>query len=340
MSIKLINQPPGGERVPISKLIPMDTPLLVQIFPIYSCNFKCKYCVFSIPPKERYFISDKTKMPFDMFKKCADDLAVFPQRIKVLRFVGMGEPLLHPKISEFVKCSADKQRFERIEILTNGSLLTKETSDKLANSGLTKLLISIQGTTSNKYKEISNANIDMSNFIDNIRYFYRHPNRTAQIHIKIIDCALESEGDKDRFFNIFGDVCDTIGIEQAGPIFPDVKYNDEIKQNQINHVNQYGINVTKPMSVCTQSLYSMQINPDGNVVPCYSVPYPEIVGNVLNNSLVDIWNGDKYNNFRLSMLDGIQFNKVCNKCNIFKHRSYDSDDIAQEIPRLKDFYAK
>ncbi len=38
----------------------------------------------------------------------------------------------------------------------------------------------------------------------------------------------------------------------------------------------------------------MQINPDGKIVPCYSFEYPNIVGDCNNESMKDIWDGDKF----------------------------------------------
>jgi radical SAM protein with 4Fe4S-binding SPASM domain len=334
-AINITSTPPGGERIPISQLVPLDTPLLLQIFPIYACNFRCKYCVFSIDKNKRGFISDKVTLTLSLFEQCVDDCHKFPQKIKVLRFVGMGEPLLHKDLAKMVAYADKSGLFERIEILTNGSLLTKELSYDLIDAGLTKLLISIQGTDAEQYREISHYDIDFPKFLENIQHFHDccfH----CKVHIKIIDCALKDEEDRQRFFDIFGDMCDTIGIENAGPIYPGVEYNENIPINAIG--NQYGAPTSK-LSICPQSFFSMQINPDGRVVPCYSIDYPGIMGNCRINTLPEIWNGETYNLFRYRMLDGIGCNSTCSKCDIFKHRAYCEDDLTSEIDRLKKYYA-
>jgi len=86
------SQAPGGKRTKLADVIPLDTPFVVQIFPVYACNFKCCYCIFSIDKSKRGFISDKIVMDFDLYKKCIDEIALFPNKVKVLRFVGIGEP--------------------------------------------------------------------------------------------------------------------------------------------------------------------------------------------------------------------------------------------------------
>ena len=333
---KIIAQPPGGERIPIAKLVPLDTPLLMQIFPIYACNFKCKYCEFSIPVQQRDFISNEISMDINLYKKIIDESIQFPGKIKVLRFVGMGEPLLHKSIVDMVQYASQSNKFERIEILTNGYFLSHNLADQLINAGLTQLLISIQGTTPYKYKQISNIHIDWKQFLENIKYFYKNRGNT-KLHIKIIDCALDDNDDKTRFFYLFGDMCDTIGIENVGPIYPGVKYNEKLK---CDTENQYGV-LHNELSICSQSFYSIQINPDGNVVPCYSIKYPAILGNCYTDTITNIWGGTLYNNFRLKMLDGIDnMCDICKNCDIFKHRSYNNDDLSSKTQELKEYYAK
>lgn len=328
-------QAPGGKRTILTKALPLNTPLVVQVFPIYACNFTCKYCTFSIPKNKRGFISDKIMMDFDLFKKCLDELALFPNKVKTLRFVGMGEPLLHPKIAEMVEYAVAKDVANKVEILTNGSLLTPKLSRALISAGLSRLVISIQGTTAKKYQEISKVNIDFEKFIKNIKYFFDHKKRKTEMHIKIVDIALDNKEDKKRFYKIFGDICDTIGIEHASPIFPGVKYNKALKDSLFT---QFGLKVSK-VQVCPQPFFTLQINPDGKVVPCYSVTYPAILGDCNQQTLLEIWNGDQYRQFRRKMLDGAKnVCELCANCNIIKHRLFPEDVLDNDAERLKKFY--
>jgi radical SAM protein with 4Fe4S-binding SPASM domain len=223
---------------------------------------------------------------------------------------------------------------EKVEILTNASLLTPQLSNKLISAGLDRLVISIQGTTEKKYVDVSHAHIDFTNFIRNIRYFYNRKKKTV-VHIKIIDIALDDEGDKKRFYKIFGNICDTIGIEHASPIFPGVEYNRELAGSKLT---QFGLKVSE-VQVCPQPFFTMQINPDGNVVPCYSVTYPAILGNCLKKSLREIWNGNEYRTFRKKMLNGAKsVCKLCANCGIVKHRLFPEDNINKDAKRLMRFY--
>jgi radical SAM protein with 4Fe4S-binding SPASM domain len=337
MKAKIVSgNAPGGARTPLAEVLPLKTPFVVQVFPIYACNFTCQYCFLSVPKKERGFVSDWPIMKLDLFKKCVDELALFEDKLKVLRFVGMGEPLLHKNIAEMIAYSVSKNIAHRVELLTNGSLLTNEMSDALIDAGLSRLVISLQGITGDKYRQISNININFETFVNNIRYFYEKKTNT-HLYLKIVDYALDGKGDEQKFFEIFGDICDSIAIENAVPIMPGVDY-EKVLNNSEGNATQFGLPVSD-IQVCPQAFFTMQINPDGKIVPCYQISYPGIMGDVNNQTMQEIWNGETYRNFRRSMLNGrSNVNKICEQCNFIRYRLFPEDDLGGAVERLKGLY--
>jgi len=332
----LSSEAPGGARTNLAEKLPISTPFVVQFFPIYACNFKCKYCHMSIPMAERKFVTDDPVMKWELFEKCIKELGEFPEKVKTLRFVGMGEPLLHKDILRMVKLAKQADVANRIELITNGSLLTHEMSNGLIDAGLDRLVISLQGTSADKYKNVSEIDLDFDEFVSNIRYLYEHKTN-LEMYLKIVDIALDDEEDKQRYFDIFGDICDTIGIENTVPIFPDVEYNNDLYEAK-GLKTQFGLPM-KHVSVCPQAFYTMQINPDGKIVGCYAVYYPRILDDCNEKSLVDIWNGEGYNTFRRQMLDGRKnVCEFCEKCTINDFRIFPEDDISDYAEELKQKY--
>lgn len=333
---KIPGQAPGGKRTPLGQVLPLDTPYVVQIFPIYACNFRCNYCIFSIAGNKRGFISDQVAMSLSLLKKAIRDMTSFPKKIKVLRFVGIGEPLLHKNIVEMIEFAAESQVADTIELLTNGALLTRQISDRLLKGGLNRLVVSIQGTSSAKYKQVSNVDINFDSFLDNLRYFNENRGKT-QFYIKTVDSALDDADDEQKFYDLFGDLCETIAVEHTVPIHSGVAY-DAILQNNERALTQFGIPITD-VPICPQPFFTMQINPDGNVVPCFSFEYPEIIANCHDRSVFDIWNGKEFNRFRRKMLDGKEkASSVCINCDIIKYRFFPEDDIRNDAARLKKYY--
>ncbi len=330
-------QMPGGKRQRLSDVLPLKTPYVVQIFPIYACNFRCDYCHFSTLPSDDVFVSDCKVMEMALYKKVIDDMRMFETPIKTLRFVGMGEPLMHPYISEMIDYACKADIANCVELLTNGSLLTNEISDKLLATGLDRMVISLQGIDSSAYMKISHFDIDFEELVSNIRYFYDRKEKT-HIYLKVVDCALDGELGESEFFNIFGDICDSIAVEKAVPIFSGAKLNSELSQQVVK--TQFGKELIN-VDVCPQPFYTMQINPDGKVVGCHSIPYPEILGDCNKTSVLKIWNGKEFNDFRVKMLSGLMStSEVCSECQIMKYRLVKEDDISGAADRLKGIYGK
>ncbi len=332
----LQSEAPGGTRQNLAERLPLSTPYVVQFFPIYACNFTCEYCHHSIPRDKRKFVTEWPIMKWELFKKCIGELKQFPEKIKTLRFVGMGEPLLHKDILRMIDLAKAEDVADRIEIITNGSLLTHEMSDGLVKAGLDRLVVSLQGTSAEKYRNVCGVDIDFDEFVGNIRYLYEKTGR-PDIYLKIVDIALDDEDDKRRYFDIFGDICDTIGIENTVPIFPDVEYNKTLYESG-GIKTQFGLDMKK-MNVCPQPFYTMQINPDGKIVGCYAVYYPRILDDCNDRSLVDIWNGEGYSRFRREMLDGRKnVCKFCEECVINDFRIFPEDCLDEYADALKTRY--
>jgi radical SAM protein with 4Fe4S-binding SPASM domain len=327
---------PGGNRLKLANILPLATPFVVQMFPIYACNFKCEYCFHATAKNTRGFVSDWPVMKMGLYRKCIDDMALFENRLKVLRFVGMGEPLLHKNISEMIEYAVANNVAEKVELLTNGSLLKPAMSDSLIAAGLSRLVVSLQGISKEKYKSISKVDIDFDELVANIQYFYNKRAKT-HLYIKIVDYALGGTDDQNRFFETFGDICDTIAVENAVPIMPGVDYSKVLKTAD-GKKTQFGLPVGS-IQVCPQPFFTMQINPDGKVVPCYQISYPGIMGDVNHQSVREIWNGEGYRSFRLKMLEGrAKASHVCAQCNFIAYRSFPEDDLQDSVERLKVAY--
>lgn len=335
-AVDLTGQPPGGTRQRLADALPLTTPWVVQIFPVYACNFRCGYCLFSTDKSSRGFISDCTLMDVDLYRKCVDDMTHFPDRIKVLRFVGIGEPLLHKRIADMVRETADRSVARIIEILTNGLLLDPHRVDALIAAGLNRLVISVQGTSAEKYAATAGVRVNFDRLLKNLAYTFEHREK-MHIYIKIVDTALEDEVDRERFFEIFGSLCDSIAVENTVPIHKAIDFTG-ILSGETPPVTQFGLPV-EDCPVCPQSFFHMQINPDGNVVPCYAWDYPIILGNCTTQSLSDIWNGEPLRAFRHAMLSGrAQVSKVCSECTIIRYRWFPEDDLSCAIETLQKHY--
>lgn len=324
---------PNSSRLILGEILPLESPLSMVICPAYACNFKCNYCLQSLPPEKRGYITSKTIMSLELFKKITDDITKLSRPLRRLSFAGLGEPLLNRDISEMVKYAKENHGAESIEITTNGALLTRELSDKLIAAGLDMLRISIQGTTERKYEEVSNVKLNLDEMIQNIAYFTKQKEHT-KVYVKIIDCALDGEADRNRFLEKFGDCCDVIGIETLIENAREIDYEALKKEGNMDK-NLFGHEMLQS-EICPQPFFTMMIGPGGEVSPCCSMVTPIVIGNAEKESIYDIWNGERFKRLRLQMLDNRkEIGKVCRECNYYKHMMYPEDVLDGYKDKLK-----
>lgn len=323
----------GLQRTKLSEVVPLSTPYSVLIFPTTFCNFKCVYCGHSLDTQEmkkRYNFA-KENMTMETFNKIINQLKEFPEKIKMLSLTGHGEPLLNTNIAKMVKIAKENNLAERIEIISNASLLTNKVSDALIESGLDTLRISIQGLSAEKYKEICDVDIDFNEFIENIIYFYRNKKNT-NLYVKIIDVALE-EGQEKEFYKLFSECSDRMFIEKMLPVYDGVEIT---KKTEIKH-DRYG-RIIKKRTICPFPFFMLGIFPNGEVEPCDTIYKPIILGNINDISVLEMWNSDILKDFWLMQLKGE--NKTNNKCavccasNDVAHPEDVLDDDAPKIIKL------
>ena len=159
-------------------------PKTISIEITNNCNNSCLIC-----PHGHNLIVDKGYMPLDMFNSILSQIESFKDNT-YLELHGVGEPLLHPRINEFIK-SSKKYGFT-CSICSNAILLTETTAKKIADSGLDKLVISLE--TKENYERIRCTNIYDKVKENVIKTVQNHPSIEIEIYMIVID-----DSDYDRF---------------------------------------------------------------------------------------------------------------------------------------------
>ena len=203
------------ERMALHKHIPLATPLVVYVEPSGYCNLRCKFCPHGVGDEKTF---KKDIMSIKLFKKLINDLSAFPDKIKLLRICGNGEPLMNKNIVKMLQYAREQKVAEKIELVTNGLLLTPSLIKNLPRF-LDRIIISIEGLCAEDYQRICNANINFQSLLDNLASLYTWKGK-CNIHIKIHNAAISSPEEKTIFFNIFSNRCDEIYIENLVPMWP------------------------------------------------------------------------------------------------------------------------
>lgn len=317
-------------RKSLAQQLPLKAPLSVYLQASNACNFKCEYCSQTLDDSALKSMNiQRSFMHYEIFETAIEQLQKFNGEIKVINITGFGEPLLNPRIGDMIRLAKEKKVAQRIELVTNGSMLTHEMSDKLTEAGLDLIRISIQGLTEKSYKRISGVEINMNMYLENLAYLYQNKKNT-KIYIKMLGETLEENQTEEDFYNMFGNYCDNIAIEHLVPVMPGVDYS-KVTDTNIN-IGMVGCKNDDIFS-CPRPFYMMTVNTDGLVRPCCNYDPPMIIGDINKESLFDIWNGKKMIEFRINQLkNGIKSNSVCKQCQtpIFGLHEEDNIDMYKE----------
>ena len=318
-------------RVRLADVVPLDTPFLVIIDVANVCNFKCEFCFQSVDKDALRDMGFKPHiMDMPLFKKAVDEVRKFPSQVKRLYMFAHGESLLNKNLPDMISYAKEQDIAKVIQLTTNGSLLSPELNLKLIDAGLDELRISIEGLSAEKYREVAAVDIDFDAFVKNIEHFYMHRG-SCKVYVKAINIALE-DGEEDKFFNLFENICDNISIEYLTPYYEGVDYS---KLNP-DHGKTICGDIPKKIDVCPRLFYMLNICPDGNVTMCNVDNLEQyVIGNVKTDSLFQLWNGKELNALRIMHLQKKgRTHPFCSKCVCLDNCTQESDILDEDAEAI------
>ena len=101
-----IRNPLSQNRIDLCKSIPLEQPIKVCIDPADICNFKCDFCGLHNKRNVQYAGS---VMSLDLFEVVLNQLSDFSSPIKQIHLYALGEPLLNPHITDFVRMIKERK---------------------------------------------------------------------------------------------------------------------------------------------------------------------------------------------------------------------------------------
>jgi radical SAM protein with 4Fe4S-binding SPASM domain len=119
-------------------------PISVSFEPTTSCNLRCPEC----PSGLRAFTRPTGMLQSDFFRRTIDDIH---RELLYLVFYFQGEPFLNPSFLDMVRYAASKKIYTATS--TNAHYLNDDNAKATIESGLDRLIISIDGTTQEVYEQ-------------------------------------------------------------------------------------------------------------------------------------------------------------------------------------------
>jgi len=315
------------DRTPLQDVIPLTTPFIIFIDPSSACNFQCTFC----PTGDRGLIKSIQRyqglLDFDLYRKIIDDLALFSDKIKVLRLYKDGEPFLNKHLEEMVAYAKQSGNVPYIDTTTNGAFLKPERVQRMIEAGLDKINISVDGMNDEQYKKFTKFDFNFSEFVENVKWLYNHKEQ-CEIVIKIPGELINKTQQQD-FFDTFGDYCDRIFIENFAPCWPEFDLEKRLGVTFDHGIYDQPVTNT---DTCPYLFYSLSINSDGTASACFlDWARKLLVGDVRKQSLPEIWHSLTMNELRIANLEGRRMkHPVCSHCGQLTHCLPDNIDGYRE----------
>lgn len=292
------------------------------------CNLDCKWCYRRDLPSN-YLGKDAD---FEKLKKLIPQLKGF----KKIHFGGLGEFLLYPSLIEVIKLC--KGYVPEIVLTTNGTLLTKEMTHKLAGSGLTYLEVSIDAFVGDTNKEFRGLPASLGKIHEDLKYFSEYTNIPIQINSVVSNLNIDSLYNAMDFMKDIPSVTifHTIKLFMTEAMKKEgiTGVSDEEHTKLLEHLKKEAeklnlkvklspdtlrvkldpvISMKNEHNICFIPFEDPAIDVDGNLLLCCRLNDLKF-GNVYEKGFDSVWNGEQALKFRKDMLCGKPHYRCAMQC--------------------------
>lgn len=288
-------------------------PISISIEPTTSCNLRCPEC----PSGLRSFTRPTGMLDEKLFKKSIDELH---KKLWYLIFYFQGEPYLHPQFLELVKYASSKGIYTATS--TNAHFLNDENAKKTVESGLDRLIISIDGTSQETYQSYRVGG-DLEKVKEGTKNIIRWKKklRSSTPHVVFQFLVVgPNEHQIPEIKKLAKDLgVDEVGLktaqiydyEKGSPLMTNL---EEFSRYKKNPDGSYSIK-NKMLNNCWKMWHSCVITWDGLVVPCcFDKDAHHRMGDMKTQSFKQLWRGEKYQRFRESLMKSRNEIEMCKNC--------------------------
>ena len=297
----------------LKKPVQWGLPMTISIEPTTACNLRCPEC----PSGLRHFTRETGNLKEDFYRQTIDDLH---KDLLYLIFYFQGEPYINPKFLDMVKYATDKGIYTITS--TNGHFLNEENARKTIESGLDRLIISVDGTTQEVYENYRKEG-HLETVLQGARNVVKWKNQLKSTTPHIIFQFLVVKPNEHQIPDIYR-LAKEIGVDEVklktAQVY-DYKYGSEFIPT-IDKYSRYAQNPDGTFRVknnlsnhCWKLWHACVITWDGLVVPCcFDKDALHRLGDLKENKFRDIWHGEDYKKFRNALLKGRNEIDICTNC--------------------------
>lgn len=291
------------------------------------CNLKCTTC-----PQSWGMSEESADLSPERARELLDQLP----SVRRVVLHGIGEPTLNPRLPELI--AVVKERGAYALFNTNGLLLRGKLLEELVLSGLDEVRISVDAATPETYvlvrgqdmfgRVIANAaalaetrrrlgaahpriSLWMTGLKSNIRELpdlvrLSHRSGIDEVYIQRLVFSGRNRANQDEALYGRMDAEERAGLEAAQAVAVELGVTLRGSSEALPG-NAAPTLETQPWRACRRPTSLMYITANGNVLPCCIAPFTDapysslVLGNTARLSLEEIWNGERYQEWRAQM---------------------------------------
>jgi radical SAM protein with 4Fe4S-binding SPASM domain len=289
------------------------SPYAISIEPTTACNLACPEC----PSGLKKFTRDTGKLELDMNERILKSVG---RQLFYINYYFQGEPFLHPQFLAIVAAAHERKIYTATS--TNAHFITKEKAIEIVDSGLNRLIISIDGLTQATYENyrihgkldkvitgtkniVAAKNIRKSSTPHLIFQFLVTQQNEHQIK-ELYNLAKELNVDEVRLKTV-----QVYDYENGNELLPKNEKYSRYKQGKNG---RYRIK-TKTGNHCWRMWSSTVFTWNGILVPCcFDKDAQYQLGNLQHNTFRSIWKNPLYTGMRKRILQERHQIDICTNC--------------------------
>ena len=298
----------------IKKPIQWGYPVSISFEPTTSCNLRCPEC----PSGLRAFTRPTGMLQKDFFSETIDQLH---KELLYLVFYFQGEPYLNPRFLEMVQYASSKKIYTATS--TNAHYLNDANAKKTVESGLDRLIISLDGTTQETYQQYrvgGKLEKVLEGATNIVKWKKELKSKTPFIIFQFL-VVRHNEHQVDEVRKL----AKSVGVDDVWLKTAQV-YDYENDPNQLIPVNEKYSRYKKDKSGkvvfkgnnenhCWRLWHDPVITWDGTVVPCcFDKDALHKLGNLKDQSFKELWQNKDYKEFRSQVLQSRNNVDICANC--------------------------
>ena len=288
-------------------------PISISVEPTTACNLRCPEC----PSGLRSFTRPTGNLDTSLFYNLIDEIG---DTLSYLIFYFQGEPYLHKQLHEMIQYASERGIYTATS--TNAHFLDEETAIKTVESGLDRLIISIDGATQETYESYRKTG-KLDKVLEGTKNMVKVKKALGKKNPHIVWQFLVVRPNEHEIPTI-REMAKEYGVDQLGFKTAQI-YDYEFGNDLIPTIEKYAryeqlgdgrFTIKNAMNnECWKMWHSCVMTWDGRVVPCcFDKDAHHVLGNTSENSFSDIWHSEAYQNFRGTLLQSRDQIDMCKNC--------------------------